>query len=182
MRNVRNSVPIPRELTPTELALRNRAIDAERRIEVQREHYERVIEEMKAKRAKELAAGGRVVLQRKAPLEAKNYIKNAEADLRLKAAHLWRCQVEALREELCAMQVRIDAGMYRRTHMLYLLTLILKCEDDESLTDAEHDAIMDRVIWDSRNIISRELLARKSDRLREGKWESAHAPAQKGGA
>lgn len=163
-------------LTPRELALRNRAIAAERKIESLREHYERMIQQMKERHAKE-SDGVRVVVHRAPPLEAKDYIKNAEADIRLKEAHHWRSQLEALSDLNEMLEARISAGIWRRTRLFHVACTLLKCEDDDTLTDEQHDALMDEAIRHARTVVSLERLAREEDRAR-----LAQRLAQKEGA
>lgn len=65
-----------------------------------------------------------------------------------------------MRDELAAMQARVDAGMYRRTKMLYLLMTVLRVEEDETLPDDKADELMDYVVKQARSLVSIEMLAR----------------------
>lgn len=78
----------------------------------------------------------------------------------------WRAEVHALQEALAAMQSRVDAGMYRRTRMLHVLGVFVKCEDDPTMTDERYEELMTEALKQARALVSLERRAREEERAR----------------
>jgi hypothetical protein len=151
-------------MTPREIALRQRAIEAERKTEKLRAHYETQIDQMREAQAKRANPTTKTIVHRVFDSYTESQLRSMEADIRRRAGDIWRCQVVELRNEIEALRARVDAGMYRRTQMMWLLGIIVRCEDDESMSDDEHDRLMDEVIKRARSILSVERLARANRR------------------
>lgn len=156
--------------SPRERELRKQVNDLHAKVAHMQEAHERVVAEMRAARERE---------RTRVPKDRIIYVPRPETSADLEsalargaehAAALYRCQVEGLRQELRAMQVRLEAGMSRRTRMLVLLKVALRCEEDHDLSDEESDALMETFARAARSIISCERLARAQNKLAHG-WE-----------
>ena len=87
-------------------------------------------------------------------------------------------EAEGLREINDMLEARISAGIYRRTLLFHVACLLLKSEDDPTLTDEQSDALLEEAIRHARTVVSMERIARAEDRERK----MAREAAQKEGA
>ena len=87
-------------------------------------------------------------------------------------------EAQHLREINEELETRISAGIYRRTLLFHVACLLLKSEDDPTLTDEQADALLEEAIRHARTVVSMERIARAEDRERK----MAREAAQKEGA
>lgn len=152
----------PNDASPREREYVRQINDLKAKVVRQQEHFEGEVARMRNTRTVFVLSDDSVTKREEVRAECMSRARDAVAE-----------EVDSLRLQNEMLEARISAGIYRRTLLFHIACIVLRCEDDTTLTDDQHDALMDEAIRHARTVVSLERLARQEDRKRKAENEAA---------